>query len=49
MKNPLNYQISEYDCGPTSFYNILSFLMTREEILPIYIKKIMKYILLHTY
>lgn len=43
MKNPLNYQISEYDCGPTSFYNILSFLMTREEILPIYIKKIMKY------
>ncbi len=43
MKNPLNYQISEYDCGPTSLYNALSFLLTREEIHPIIIKKIMKH------
>ena len=21
MKNPLHYQLSEYDCGPTSLFN----------------------------
>lgn len=32
MKNPLHYQFSEYDCGPTSMQNAISFLFEREEI-----------------
>ena len=34
MKNPLHYQLSEYDCGPTSMHNAMSFLFEREEIPP---------------
>lgn len=34
MKIPLHYQITEYDCGPTSLLNGLSFLFEREEIHP---------------
>ena len=34
MKNPLHYQFSEYDCGPTSMQNAISFLFEREEIPP---------------
>ena len=34
MKNPLHYQLSEYDCGPTSMLNAMSFLFSREEIPP---------------
>lgn len=34
MKNPLRYQMSEYDCGPTSLLNAISFLFEREEIPP---------------
>lgn len=34
MKNPLNYQMSEYDCGPASMSNAISFLFKREEISP---------------
>ena len=30
MKTPLHYQISEYDCGPTTMMNAMSFLFTRE-------------------
>ncbi len=31
MKLPLQYQISEYDCGPTSLRNAMAFLMEREK------------------
>jgi hypothetical protein len=41
MKNPLRYQITEYDCGPTSLLNALSFLFEREELAPEIIKNIM--------
>lgn len=43
MKNPLNYQISEYDCGPTTLLNAISFLFEREEIPPEIIRNIMLY------
>lgn len=43
MKNPLHYQISEYDCGPASLLNALSFLFEREEIPPELIRNIMLY------
>ena len=34
MKNPLHYQLSEYDCGPTAMLDAISYLFAREEILP---------------
>ena len=34
MKSPLRYQISDYDCGPTSMLNAVSFLFEREQIPP---------------
>lgn len=43
MKNPLRYQISEYDCGPTSMLNALSYLFPRKEIPPELIRNIMLY------
>ena len=43
MKIPLRYQISEYDCGPTSLLNAMSFLFQREEISPELIRNIMLY------
>jgi hypothetical protein len=43
MKIPLRYQISEYDCGPTSLLNAMSFLFQREEITPELIRNIMLY------
>ncbi|MBD5464808.1 MAG: peptidase C39 [Lachnospiraceae bacterium] len=45
MKNPLHYQISEYDCGPTAMLNAISFLFEREEISPVVIRNIMLYCL----
>lgn len=45
MKNPLRYQISEYDCGPTSMLNGISYLFEREEIPPEVIRNIMLYCL----
>lgn len=45
MKNPLYYQLSEYDCGPTSMLNALSFLFERAEIPPEVIRNIMLYCL----
>ena len=45
MKNPLHYQISEYDCGPTAMLNAVSFLFEREEIPPEIIRNIMLYCL----
>lgn len=43
MKNPLRYQMSEYDCGPTTMLNAVSFLFEREEIPPEIIRNIMLY------
>ena len=34
MKAPLRYQITQYDCGPTSTLNALSVLFDREELQP---------------
>ena len=33
MKNPLHYQLSEYDCGPTAMLDAISFLFPQEDIL----------------
>ncbi|MCM1364465.1 MAG: peptidase C39 [Faecalibacterium sp.] len=43
MKIPLHYQITEYDCAPTSIFNALSVLFEREEIPPEIIKMIMAF------
>ena len=43
MKNPLRYQLTEYDCGPTSLLNAVSFLFPRETIPPDLIRNIMMY------
>jgi len=43
MKNPLHYQLSEYDCGPTSLLNAVSYLFEREELPPEIIRNIMLY------
>lgn len=43
MKNPLSYQTTEYDCGPTTMINALSFLFKREEIPPDVIRYIVLY------
>ncbi len=45
MKSPLSYQVSEYDCGPTSVMNALSYLFDREEISPDIIKSVTMYCL----
>lgn len=45
MKNNLNYQTSEYDCGPTTLLNAIRFLFDREEIPPELIKAISMYTL----
>lgn len=43
MNNPLHYQISEFDCGPTTMLNAISYLFRREEIPPEIIRNIMLY------
>lgn len=43
MKNPLRYQITEYDCGPTSLINAFSYLYNREEIPVTLVKGIILY------
>lgn len=45
MKNPLHYQLTEYDCGPTSMLNAISYLFEREEIVPEVVRNIMLYCL----
>lgn len=45
MKNPLGYQTTEYDCGPTTLTNALSYLFKREEIPPDVLKHIILYCL----
>lgn len=41
MKIPLQYQRTEYDCGPTSLLNAISFLVDREELPPDILRHIM--------
>ena len=43
MKNPLHYQLSEYDCGSTGMVNAVSCLFEREEISPVILRNIMLY------
>lgn len=43
MKIPLRYQMSEYDCGPTTMLNAISYLFEVEEIPPEVIRNIMLY------
>ncbi|MDD2972694.1 MAG: peptidase C39 [Lachnospiraceae bacterium] len=45
MKNPLSYQSTEYDCGPTTVLNAINYLFPREEIYPDVVKSIMQYCL----
>lgn len=45
MKNLLNYQSSEYDCGPVSLTNAMRYLFDREVLYPDIIKYIMLYCL----
>lgn len=45
MKNPLHYQLTEYDCGPTTLMNAVSYLFEREDIPPELIRNIMLYCL----
>ena len=45
MDNPLRYQMTEYDCGPTSMLNGVSYLFRREEIPPEIVRSIMLYCL----
>lgn len=43
MKNLLNYQSSEYDCGPVSIINGIRYLFHREEVFPDVVKFVMLY------
>ncbi|GHV07718.1 peptidase C39 [Clostridia bacterium] len=43
MKTPLHYQITEYDCGPTSVLNAMRFLFERENIPP----EVQKYVTMY--
>jgi hypothetical protein len=43
MKIPLHYQLSNYDCGPTSMLNAIGFLFEREDVPPEVIRNIMLY------
>lgn len=45
MKNILNYQSSEYDCGPTTLTNAIRYLFDRESIAPELLKAISLYTL----
>ena len=45
MKIPLRYQITDFDCGPTSLLNGISYLFEREEIPPEIVRNIMLFCL----
>ena len=45
MNNPLRYQMTEYDCGPTSMLNAIGYLFEREEIPPFLLHYINMYCL----
>lgn len=47
-KTPLDYQITEYDCGTTTLFNALRYLFKRDEISPEVYKFIMQYTLDNT-
>ncbi len=42
MKIPFRYQVSEFDCAPTSIYNVISYLCTTFEVPAKVIKDIME-------
>lgn len=43
MKTPFRQQASEYDCGPTTFVNALSYLFKRSEIPALAIQRVYQY------
>ncbi len=43
MGTPLHYQVSEYDCVPTSFINAIAYLFERRQIPPLVIRYIYSY------
>ncbi|MBQ8815600.1 MAG: peptidase C39 [Lachnospiraceae bacterium] len=45
MQNPMSYQTSEYDCGPTAVLNAIRYLFRREDIPPVMIKAAYNYTL----
>ena len=45
MKNPLRFQVTEYDCGTVALQNALSYLFEREELPAALVKAIHKYTL----
>ena len=45
MNQPLRYQVTEYDCGPTSMLNAVSFLFPRRDLPPEVVRCIMLYCL----
>lgn len=45
LKIPLQYQRTEYDCGPTAFLNAVSYLFPRNEIPPDILRGVMMYTL----
>ncbi|GHU04463.1 peptidase C39 [Spirochaetia bacterium] len=45
MKTPMQYQMTEFDCGQSSVLNALRFLFEREEIVPEMVKHIEMYTL----
>lgn len=45
MDNPLRYQLTEYDCGPTSLLNGMSYLFPREALPPEIVRSVMLYCL----
>ena len=47
-KTPLEYQLTEYDCGTTTLLNALRYLFKRSEIEPEIYKFIMQYTLDNT-
>lgn len=45
MHIPLTYQMTEYDCGPTTLVNAIQFLFNREELSPDLLQAIYRYCL----
>jgi hypothetical protein len=45
MKNPLQYQRTEYDCGPTSLLNAIGYLVPRDDVPPDVLRYVMMYTL----
>ena len=43
MKIPLHYQVSEFDCGPTTVLNAMSYLFQREDLPAEIVRNIMIY------